>query len=221
MMYRPAIALALSAVALGLAACSSTPDAAPSPSASSSPSSSPVVVAGGLSFELGNELPQDIESAPAFLNGFAESNSGWTEAEDTDSENGLWTYTSNDGLCTSKLSQVIADGDSFDIVAGDDRATSTNVLAWYYRDSPDLAAQIESTATDATLPFGADWQIGEPGTDFRGVSAENPDGAAFAAYARGFGVPGVALIAEITCETGLAFAQHAQDALMNSAVAIN
>jgi hypothetical protein len=209
--------VAVSALAIALTACTSSDTATP---ATSTPSASSTAVAddSGLSFAQGNDLAADVDTAPAFINGFADTDSGWAEADGTDASQGRWNYTSSDGLCSASLSQVVADDDSFEFVEGDDRTSSINVLSWFYRDNADLAAQIADAATDATLPYGTDWEVGDAGTDFMGVSAQAPEGGAFATYARAFGVPQVALVVELTCDTADAFAAHAQDALLDSSV---
>ena len=205
--------LALSTLAITLTGCTADetePESSTTATAEAADDS-------GLSFAQGNELSNDVDAAPVFLNGFADADSGWTEQDGTNADEGIWYYATDDGTCSVNLAQVVADDDSFELVAGDDRTSSVNVLSWFYRDNEDLATQIADAATDATLPFGTDWALDEPGTDFMGVSAQT-DAGAFATYARAFGVPKVALVVELTCDTSEAFDTHSEDALMASAV---
>lgn len=210
---------ALAVVAIVLAGCTADGETVATPTPTASPTDDgSESAAGGLNFEAGNELGTDITTAPAFNNGFAAEGSGWVEdADQTSAENGTFVYTSEDGLCTASLYQLQALGD-FEVVEGDDKTTSDNVLKWFFRDSPAVANSIDSSATDAILPYGADWESGDPGADFRGISGQTDDDTTFAAYARGFGQPQVALISVLTCDTLEGFGAHLEDALMDSAV---
>lgn len=215
------IGLAAALVTVGaLSACATAaPTATSTASDTSTPSATPAAT-GGLSFSAGNDLSTELTGAPTFLNGFVSPTSGWTATDASDTKNGRYVYSSADGLCTATLLQVKADGKSFEVVADDDRTSSSNALTWYFSDTPEVATEVATAATDATLPFGIGWEPGEPGTDFRGVSAQTEKGGAFATYARVFGKPGVALFAEIACTTADGFAQHAQNALLDSGVLV-
>lgn len=173
-----------------------------------------------MSFADGNALSTDVAKAPTFLNGFVNPTSGWKNSTETDSKNGKYVYTSDDGLCTATLLQLKIDKASFDMVKGDDKTSSTNALVWYFSSTPKLAQEVPEAAADATLPFGTGWEAGDAGTDFRGVSAPTTNGGAFATYARAFAQPSIALFAQINCTTTDAFAKHAQSALLDSGVIV-
>ena len=206
-------ALLVSVVLAGLSACTATSEPVESPV----PVPTEIPDATGLSFAQGLELSADIADAPTFLNGFAADGSGWSEQDGTDPTQGYWVYLSDDGTCTTKLSQIGEVDDNFDIVAGDDAASSVNALAWYFRTS-EMVDQVSSGAVDATIPYGDSWEAGDPGVDFKGISAQAESGDAFATFARTFTVPKVALIVDVSCTTADAFAAHIQNALLDSAV---
>jgi hypothetical protein len=126
-------------------------------------------------------------------------------------------YLSDDGTCTVKMSQIGAVDENFDIVAGDDAASSVNALAWYFRSS-EMVDEITTSAVDATIPYGEDWAIGDPDVQFKGISAQATSGDTFATFARVFTVPKVALILDASCSTADDFAAHIQDVLFDSAV---